>query len=159
MSLQKSLYSLSSLYRGIMMREFKIIGQLKKTNTQKNRSDWIELMADLLTNSKSSQKNMKHLILLRPIHTGRQRQRLTEGVTESWSWRAVIVTTANHINFLGLHERDWRASMLGYLHKVIWLAEACVGTWKVKKRVSNASEATRRTHSSVRQCLTSLLSK
>ncbi len=39
-------------------------------------------MADLLTNSKSSQKIMKHLILLRPIHTGRQRQRLTEGVTE-----------------------------------------------------------------------------
>ncbi len=52
------------------MREFKIIGQLKKTNTQKNRPEWIELMADLLTNSKSSQKNMKHLILLRPFTRG-----------------------------------------------------------------------------------------
>ncbi len=44
-----------------------------------------------------------------------------------------IVTTANHITFLVLHERDWLASALGYLHKAIWLADACVGAWKVEK--------------------------
>ncbi len=33
----------------------------------------------------------------RCIHTGRRRQRLTEGVSEAWCWRAVIVTTTNHI--------------------------------------------------------------
>ncbi len=32
----------------------------------------------------------------RCIHTGRRRQRLTEGVSEAWCWRAVIVTTTNH---------------------------------------------------------------
>ncbi len=44
-----------------------------------------------------------------------------------------IVTTANHITFLVLHEQDWLASALGYLHKAIWLADACVGAWKVEK--------------------------
>ncbi len=38
----------------------------------------------------------------------------------------VIVTTANHITFLVLHEWDWLASALGYLHKAIWLADACI---------------------------------
>ncbi len=33
----------------------------------------------------------------RCIHTGRRLQRLTEGVSEAWCWRAVIVTTTNHI--------------------------------------------------------------
>ncbi len=49
------------------------------------------------------------------IHTGRRRQRLTEGVSEAWCWRAVIVTTTNHIllwccmNGLGICMRrsDW----------------------------------------------------
>ncbi len=54
----------------------------------------------------------------RCIHTGRRRQRLMEGVSEAWCWRAVIVTTTNHIllwccmNGIGyLHEGDligWR---------------------------------------------------
>ncbi len=51
----------------------------------------------------------------RCIHTGRRRQRLTEGVSEAWCWRAVIVTTTNHIllwccmNGLGICMRrsDW----------------------------------------------------
>ncbi len=38
----------------------------------------------------------------------------------------VIVTTANHITFLVVHEWDWLASALGYLHKAIWLADVCV---------------------------------
>ncbi len=58
----------------------------------------------------------------------------------------VIVTTANHIAFLVLHEWDWLAPALGYLHKAIWLTDACVGAWKVEKfstsAASNASEAT-----------------
>ncbi len=41
----------------------------------------------------------------RCIHTGRRRQRLTEGVYEAWCWRAVIVKTTN--TSLVLHERDW----------------------------------------------------
>ncbi len=48
----------------------------------------------------------------------RRRQRLTEGVSEAWCWRAVIVTTTNHI-------------LLWYLHEAIWLADASVGAWKV----------------------------
>ncbi len=45
---------------------------------------------------------------------GVSRQRLTDGVSEAWCWRAVIVTTTNHIllwccmNGIGyLHEADW----------------------------------------------------
>ncbi len=34
----------------------------------------------------------------RCIHTGCRRQCLTEGVSEAWCWRAVIVTTTNHIS-------------------------------------------------------------
>ncbi len=83
---------------------------------------------------------------------GRWRQRLTEGVS------TIIVTTANHITFLVLHERDWSGSVLGYLHKTIWLADACIDTWKVEKNSTsatiNASEVTWWSHNSVRQHLT-----
>ncbi len=93
----------------------------------------------------------------RCIHTGRRRQRLTEGVSEAWCWRAVIVTTTNHILL-------WCCmNGIGYLHEAIWLADASVGAWKVEKfstsAASSASEATRRTHNSVRQRLASLHSK
>ncbi len=93
----------------------------------------------------------------RCIHTGRRRQRLTEGVSEVWCWHAVIVTTTNHILL-------WCCmNGIGYLHEAIWLADASVGAWKVEKfstsAASSASEATRRTHNSVWQCLTSLHSK
>ncbi len=40
------------------------------------------------------------------------------------------MTSANHITFLVLHERDWLASALRYLHKAIWFA--CVGLEKFK---------------------------
>ncbi len=33
----------------------------------------------------------------RCIHTGRRRQCLMEGMSEAWCWRAIIVTTTNHI--------------------------------------------------------------
>ncbi len=50
----------------------------------------------------------------RCIHTGRRRQRLTEGVSEAWCWRAVIVTTTNHILL-------WCCmNGIGYLHEAIW---------------------------------------
>ncbi len=62
----------------------------------------------------------------RCIHTGRRRQRLTEGVSEAWCWRAVIVTTTNHILL-------WCCmNGIGYLHEAIWLADASVGAWKVE---------------------------
>ncbi len=90
----------------------------------------------------------------RCIHTGRRCQRLTEGVSEAWCWRAVIVTTTNHILLWCCMNR------IGYLHEAIWLADASVGAWKVEKfstsATSSASEATRWTHNSVRQRLTSL---
>ncbi len=61
----------------------------------------------------------------RCIHTGRRRQCLTEGVSEAWCWRAVIVTTTNHILL-------WCCmNGIGYLHEAIWLADASVGAWKV----------------------------
>ncbi len=61
----------------------------------------------------------------RCIHTGRRRQRLTEGVSEAWCWRAVIVTATNHILL-------WCCmNGIGYLHEAIWLADASVGAWKV----------------------------
>ncbi len=89
--------------------------------------------------------------------TLRRCQRLTEGMSEAWCWRAVIVTTTNHILL-------WCCmNGIGYLHEAIWLADASVGAWKVEKfstsAASSASEATRRTHNSVRQRLTSLHSK
>ncbi len=59
------------------------------------------------------------------IHTGRRHQRLTEGVSEAWCWRAVIVTTTNHILL-------WCCmNGIGYLHEAIWLADASIGAWKV----------------------------
>ncbi len=68
---------------------------------------------------------------------------LTEGVSEAWCWRAVIVTTTNHILL-------WCCmNGIGYLHEAIWLADASVGAWKVEKfstsAASSASEATRPT--------------
>ncbi len=49
--------------------------------------------------------------------------RLTEGVSEAWCWRAVIVTTTNHILL-------WCCmNGIGYLHEAIWLADASVGVW------------------------------
>ncbi len=61
----------------------------------------------------------------RCIHTGRRRQCLTEGVSEAWCWRAVIVTITNHILL-------WCCmNGIGYLHEAIWLADASVGAWKV----------------------------
>ncbi len=56
----------------------------------------------------------------RCIHTGRRRQRLTEGVSEAWCWRAVIVTTTNHILLCCC------MNGIGYLHEAIWLADASV---------------------------------
>ncbi len=44
----------------------------------------------------------------RCIHTGRRRQRLTEGVSEACCMNGI-----------------------GYLHEAIWLADASVGAWKV----------------------------
>ncbi len=92
--------------------------------------------------------------VLRLIHNAWWRVCLKLGVDAT-----VRVTTANHITFLVLHERDWLVSALGYLHKVIWLADACIVAWKVEmfstSAASNASEATRQTHNSVQQCLTS----
>ncbi len=64
------------------------------------------------------------------VHThiralARRRQRLMEGVSEAWCWRAVIVTTNNHILL-------WCCmNGIGYLHEAIWLADASVGAWKV----------------------------
>ncbi len=55
----------------------------------------------------------------------RRRQRLTEGVSEAWCWRAVIVTTTNHILLWCC--MNW----IGYLHEAIWLADASIGAWKV----------------------------
>ncbi len=69
----------------------------------------------------------------RCIHTGRRRQRLTEGVSEAWCWRAVIVTTTNHILL-------WCCmNGIGYLHEAIWLADASVGAWKVESAGSDLS--------------------
>ncbi len=43
---------------------------------------------------------------------------LDGGRVWAWCWRAVIVTTTNHI-------------LLWCLHEAIWLADASVGAWKV----------------------------
>ncbi len=64
-------------------------------------------------------------VCARCIHMGHRRQRLTEGVSEAWCWRAVIVTTTNNILL-------WCCmNGIGYLHEAIWLADASVGAWKV----------------------------
>ncbi len=101
----------------------------------------------------------------RCIHTGRRRQRLTEGVSEAWCWRAVIVTTTNHILL-------WCCmNGIGYLHEAIWLADASVGAWKVASaprfrhtlrqaltpRV-NAAWARARAHTSHTRCVRALRS-
>ncbi len=44
---------------------------------------------------------------------------------KAWCWRAVIVTTTNHILL-------WCCmNGIGYLHEAIWMADASVGAWKV----------------------------
>ncbi len=94
----------------------------------------------------------------RCIHTGRWRQRLTEGVSEAWCWRAVIVTTTNHILL-------WCCmNGIGYLHEAIWLADTSVGAWKVASaprfrhalRCSMSQSA--RTHTSHTGCVCALRS-
>ncbi len=93
----------------------------------------------------------------RCIHTGRRRQRLTEGVSEAWCWRAVIVTTTNHILL-------WCCmNGIGYLHEAIWLADASVGAWKVasaprfrhalRQAWARARAHTRHTHVTHRMCV------
>ncbi len=59
----------------------------------------------------------------------------TRGVGVNAWRRACLMLGADAtviVTFLVLHERNWLASVLGYLHKVIWLADACVGTYSWK---------------------------
>ncbi len=61
--------------------------------------------------------------------TGRRRQRLTEGVSEAWCWRAVIVTTTNHILLWCCNERDWVfawGDLIGW--RLHWRLKSCVST-------------------------------
>ncbi len=75
----------------------------------------------------------------------------------------IIVTTTNHITFPVLHKRNWLVSVLGYLQiwlaylKAIWLADACVETWKVEffLLLPQATPVTQQTHNSVLQCMMS----
>ncbi len=70
----------------------------------------------------------------------RRRQRLTEGVSEAWCWRAVIVTTTNHILL-------WCCMKgIGYLHEAIWLADASVGAWKVVSTTLQTRPPSAHTH-------------
>ncbi len=74
----------------------------------------------------------------RCIHTGRRRQRLTEGVSEAWCWRAVIVTTTNHILL-------WCCmNGIGYLHEAIWLADTSVGAWKLRQHHASDTPSVKR---------------
>ncbi len=92
----------------------------------------------------------------RCIHTGRRRQRLTEGVSEAWCWCAVIVTTTNHILL-------WCCmNGIGYLHEAIWLADASVGAWKVAsaprfrhalRQALTPTSQSARTHVTHRMCV------
>ncbi len=84
----------------------------------------------------------------------RRRQRLTEGVSEAWCWRTVIVTTTNHI-------------LLWYLHEAIWLADASVGAWKVAsaprfrqalRQALTPTSQSARTHTSHTGCVCALRS-
>ncbi len=68
----------------------------------------------------------------------RRRQRLTEGVSEAWCWRAVIVTTTNHILL-------WCCmNGIGYLHEAIWLADASVGAWKLRQHHASDTPSVKR---------------
>ncbi len=98
----------------------------------------------------------------RCIHTGRRRQRLTEGVSEAWCWRTVIVTTTNHILL-------WCCmNGIGYLHEAIWLADASVGAWKVasvprfrhalRQALTLSQSARTHTHTSHTGCVCALRS-
>ncbi len=66
----------------------------------------------------------------RPIHTWRHCHAWWRECLKLGAEATIIVTTQSH-TFLVLHEWDWLASVLGYFHKAIWLADACVGAWKV----------------------------
>ncbi len=48
-------------------------------------------------------------------------------MSEAWCWHD---HHSDNITFLVLPEWDWLASVLGYMHKVIWLADAWV--WRLK---------------------------
>ncbi len=48
-------------------------------------------------------------------------------MSEAWCWHD---HHSDNITFLVLPEWDWLASVLGYMHKAIWLADA-FGAWKV----------------------------
>ncbi len=65
-------------------------------------------------------------------------------------WRAVIVTTTNHILL-------WCCmNGIGYLHEAIWLADASVGAWKVASapRFRHAlRQALTHTHITHRMCV------
>ncbi len=65
----------------------------------------------------------------RCIHTGRRRQRLTEGVSEACCWRAFIVTNNQSHTSLVLHERDWVfawGDLIGW--RLRWRLKSCVST-------------------------------
>ncbi len=91
----------------------------------------------------------------------RRRQRLTEGVSEAWCWRGVIVTTINHILI-------WCCmNGIGYLHEAIWLADASVGAWKVAsaprfrhalRQALTPTSQSARTHTSHTGCVCALRS-
>ncbi len=57
--------------------------------------------------------------------SGSSASTLDGGLSEAWCWRAVIVTTTNHILLWCC--MNW----IGYLHEAIWLADASIGAWKV----------------------------
>ncbi len=67
-------------------------------------------------------------------------------MSETWCWHD---HHSDNISFLVLPEWDWLASVLGYMHKAIWLADA-FGAWKFILPQATQGEAMRRTHNSVR---------
>ncbi len=87
----------------------------------------------------------------RCIHTGRRCQRLSEGVSEPWCWRAVIVTTTNHIllwccmNGIGycMRRSDWLTPPLA-LEKL--RQHHASDTPSVKRWLVNAAWARARAH-------------
>ncbi len=64
----------------------------------------------------------------RCFHTGRRRQRLMEGVSEAWCWRAVIVTNNQSHTSLVLHERDW---VFAWGDLIGWRLRWHLKSWKV----------------------------
>ncbi len=74
----------------------------------------------------------------RCIHTGLRCQRLTEGVSEAWCWRAVIVTTTNHILLWCCMNR------IGYLHEAIWLADSPLALEKLRQHHASDTPSVKR---------------